>query len=154
MNTSAAVVVLLAAATAQAQTVSAIARGDIDPGRVRPTMNLLNGDFLILANPAAPVTGDGVDETTIWTFDLTRDRDYELFASGRLPKIERATLTLELTQFFAVGPVTDIVGPARLPRIVLPHFLTAGQTGMITLDLLSVMPWRDLAREIRFEAGC
>lgn len=120
------------------------------PGTVPVTQSLQNGDFLIHANPAAGaghVTGDGVDETTTWTFDFTNHPSYANFLA--LGPLGEARLTLNLnTQFLinGVGPITDIVFPSDgsssvFPGYTLPNFLNgvAGQwtQGTITINLVA-----------------
>jgi hypothetical protein len=103
------------------------------PATVPVTNALQNGAFLIAANPAAgpgSATGDGVDETTSWSFDFTTHPDYAAFmATGGLVEA-RLRLTLN-TQFFSggVGPITDVVRPALpigggvFPAWTLPSFI-------------------------------
>jgi hypothetical protein len=142
---------LAAALPAQAVTIraSAISANPIPPLTVDATQNLQNGDFLILANPAAGpghVTGDGLDETTRWTFDFAADPGYAAaLADGR---IVSARLTMRLsTQFFVdgVGPWTDIAFPTDgtasvFPGFVIPAFMTGTpgvwQMGSVGTDLV------------------
>src|SRR5262245_60625681 len=75
-----AILSLALAASAQADvTIIAQANGSTSPGVVPATQSLTNGDFIILANPQANVTGDGWDETTIWNFNLAADPNYAAF---------------------------------------------------------------------------
>lgn len=123
------------------------------PTTVAATVDLQNGDFLILANPAAGpghVTGDGVDETTRWSFDFTQHPEYAAFiAQGG---VAEARLRLQLnTQFFVngVGPITDTSFPADAqgqavfptPGWVLPSFMTGTHgeftRGEITVSLVA-----------------
>ncbi len=131
-------------------TASALSSQPIPSVTVDATQNLQNGDFLILANPSAGpghVTGDGVDETTRWTFDFAADPDYAAaLADGH---IVSARLTMRLsTQFFVdrVGPWTDIAYPSDgvnsvFPGFLIPEFLTGTpgvwQTGTISTDLVN-----------------
>ncbi len=149
-------IVLLAAAlaaTLPAQavsiTASALSLNPIPPVTVDATQDLANGDFLIKANPLAGpghVTGDGVDETTQWSFDFTADPAYAAFmASG---PITSARLSFRLsTQFFinGVGPITDISFPSDgvtsvFPGWLIPEFMTGTfgvwQSGSISTDLV------------------
>ncbi len=130
-------------------TASAMASSAIPPATVDASLNLVNGDFTILANPAAGpghVTGDGVDETTRWTFDFTADPDYAAaMADGR---VVEARLTLRLsTQFFVegAGPWTDITfatdgSSSVFPGWNLPAFMSGTHgtwaSGSITTDLI------------------
>ena len=119
------------------------------PTPVDVSSNLQNGDFLILANPAAGaghVTGDGVDETTRWAFDFSLHPQYAAFvAQGG---VAEARLHLQLnTQFFinGVGPITDtsfpadVQGNAVYPAAswVLPSFLT-GTAGVFTRGEITI----------------
>ena len=119
------------------------------PTPVDVSSNLQNGDFLILANPAAGaghVTGDGVDETTRWAFDFSLHPQYAAFvAQGG---VAEARLHLQLnTQFFinGVGPITDTSFPADVqgnavypdPTWVLPSFLT-GTAGVFTRGEITI----------------
>lgn len=142
--------VLAAPAAAVTLTASALSSQPIPSVTVDATQDLPNGDFLILANPAAGpghVTGDGVDETTRWSFDFAADPDYAAaLADGH---IVSARLTLRLaTQFFidGVGPWTDISFPTDgvagvFPGFVIPEFMsgTPGvwQMGTVSTDLIN-----------------
>lgn len=130
-------------------TASVISSEPIPSVTVDVTQDLPNGDFLILANPAAGpghVTGDGIDETTRWSFDFAADPDYAAaLADGH---IVSARLTMRLaTQFFVdrVGPWTDIAFPTDgtssvFPGFVIPNFMTGTlgtwEMGSITTDLV------------------
>ncbi|MCA3242734.1 MAG: PEP-CTERM sorting domain-containing protein [Rubrivivax sp.] len=142
---------LAASLPAQAATItaSAFAAQAIPSAPVDASLNLVNGDFTILANPGAGpghVTGDGVDETTRWTFDFSSHPEYAAaLADGH---IVQARLTFRLaTQFFVAGagPWTDIAfatdGTSSVfPGWNIPSFLsgTLGtwEMGTITTDLI------------------
>jgi hypothetical protein len=153
MKTASTLALLAAAAlpaTAVTLTASAVSAQPIPSTTVDATLNLQNGDFLILANPSAGpghVTGDGVDETTRWSFDFASDPDYAAaLADGH---IVSARLTMRLaTQFFVngVGPWTDIAFPTDglnsvFPGFIIPEFIagTPGVWGMgsISTDLIN-----------------
>ena len=132
----------LAALPAQAVLITASASAaSTQPATVPVTQGMQNGDFFIAANPAAGaghVTGDGVDETTSWSFDFTSHPDYAAFmATGGIVEA-RLRLTLN-TQFFigGVAPITDIVRPALpsgggvFPGWTLPSFIN-GVAGTFT----------------------
>ena len=137
--------------SAQAATItaSAFAAQAIPSAPVDASLNLVNGDFTILANPGAGpghVTGDGVDETTRWTFDFSSHPEYAAaLADGH---IVEARLTFRLsTQFFVAGagPWTDIAfatdGTSSVfPGWNIPSFLTGTpgtwEMGTITTDLI------------------
>jgi hypothetical protein len=148
---AAALATLALVGPAQAVSITATAMGDfaVPPITVDATLDLPNGDFLIKANPAAGpghVTGDGVDETTLWSFDFTADPNYAAFmASG---PITSARLSFRLsTQFFidGVGPITDISFPSDgvtsvFPGWLIPAFMSGTfgvwQSGSISTDLV------------------
>ncbi|MDX2148564.1 MAG: hypothetical protein SFZ23_13685 [Planctomycetota bacterium] len=111
--------------------------GSFTPTQAPSTQNVANGGFLILANPLAPATGDGVDEHTQWTFALSTDSEYPAFVQPG-HRITGASLTLRLKHFFTpLGPVTDLVRPLDLfPIIAIPEFLPPNTVGSITFDLL------------------
>lgn len=144
--------VLAAALPARAVTLtaSALSAEPIPSVTVDATLDLANGDFRILANPAAGpghVTGDGIDETTRWTFDFAADPDYAAaLADGH---VVSARLTMRLsTQFFVggVGPWTDIAFPTDgtasvFPGFEIPNFMTGTPgtwaVGSVTTDLVA-----------------
>lgn len=131
-------------------TASATSSEPIPSVTVDATLDLQNGDFLILANPAAGpghVTGDGVDETTRWTFDFAADPDYAAALSDGHVVSARLTMRLS-TQFFAngVGPWTDIAFPTDgvasvFPGFLIPAFMTGTpgvwEMGSVTTDLVN-----------------
>lgn len=151
LTTSALLATLLAATSAQATTItaSAMAANPVPPVTVSNTLDMQNGDFLILANPAAGpghVTGDGVDETTKWSFDFTADPDYAAFVAGGAITSARLSFRLS-TQFFidGVGPITDISFPSDgitslFPGWAIPSTITgvAGTwtSGSVSTDLV------------------
>jgi hypothetical protein len=125
-----------------AVSIAATATGSSSPATIDVSLDLVNGDFFIAKNPAAGlghVTGDGVDETTTWTFDFTNDPNYANFPSNGTLTV--ALLTLTLTTVFDPGPVTDLVRPLDLfPIIPIPLFLTGpgAKTGNIEFALLAL----------------
>ncbi len=134
-------------------TIGAEAFGSTTPAIVPGDQSEFNGDFLIHANPSAPTTGDGTDEATTWTFNLSADANYAAFATSGGP-ITSAVLTLTLTQWYPEGPVTDLVRPVDMfPNIEMPHFLTAGQTGSIQFQLLDYYAAGDLWNFIQANGG-
>lgn len=137
---------------AQAGTVisATVTAASAQPATVPVNQSLVNGPFLIGANPAAGpghVTGDGVDETTTWTFDFTSHPQFAAFmADGGLAEA-RLTLTLN-TAFFVAGvaPITDVAFPSDgvigvFPGWTIPSFLngTPGvySIGSITASLVA-----------------
>jgi hypothetical protein len=80
------------------------------------SQNLQNGDFLILSNPDWPnnpyLTGDGIDETTRWSFDFTGDPNYAAFKANGVVAEARYSITLNSKYFFdGVGPPGAITYP-------------------------------------------
>lgn len=125
-------------------TIGDEAFGSTTPSIAPGDQQVINGDFLIHENLAAPTTGDGVDEATTWTFDFTADANYAAFAASGQP-LTTAVLTLTLTQFYPEGPITDLVRPVDMfPNIEMPHFLSAGQTGSIQFELLDYYTSSDI----------
>ena len=149
---AAATTLLAATLPAHAATITAhaMAAEAVPSAPVDATLDLVNGDFRILANPAAGVghvTGDGVDETTRWSFDFAADPAYAAaLADGH---IVAARLTLRLsTQFFVegVGPWTDITFPTDginsvFPGALIPAFMTGvpgvWSSGTFVTDLVN-----------------
>jgi hypothetical protein len=133
----AAILSLALAASSQAGiTVHAEASGSTSPGTVPSTQSLINGDFTILPNPLANVTGDGWDETTIWNFNLAADPNYASFIQQGT--LTAAALSITLTTGYPNGPITDGVHPdGPFVTIGIPQFLPGPGTGSINFDLLS-----------------
>jgi hypothetical protein len=140
------------AASASAVTITADAGSAYTPEQLLQlatpgqTTDLQNSDFLIQHNPGVPasgITGDGWDEHTLWSFNLTGDPGYASFVlAAQAGQITSAQLTLNLTTWYATlanpGPITDVVVGQGLAGVLIPPYLTAaGQSGDITLDLLS-----------------
>lgn len=119
-------------------TIFATAHGSPTPALGPNDQYLTNGDFLIWPNLLAPVTGDGIDEVTSWTFDFTNDPSFASFPQDGI--LTGALLTLTLTTPFSPGPPTDYVqiGSAGLPLVPMPLFLNAS-TGTIEFELLDYM---------------
>jgi len=126
-------------------TITATASGNPTPTPAPSTATLTNGDFLIGANPLAPLTGDGIDEETTWTFDFTGDPSFPFFSSS-LP-LTSALLTLTLTP----GDVlinTDVVLIEGLAQITTSKIQTlpVGLTSTIYLQLLDFYSSADILR--------
>lgn len=102
------------------------------PATVPVTQNLVNGDFLILANlitdPVGHVTGDGVDEHTTWAFDFSAHPDLPQFlADGQ---IVQATMSITLHSGFFIdgfGPPGAITYPNDGIGGVFPLWNLSGQ---------------------------
>jgi hypothetical protein len=116
------------AAPAGAQVLTATAVGSDPPPTAPSNQPVQNGDFRIWANPAAPKTGDGVDEQQTWTFDFTSDPDYPLAGPLLSAKL---TLTLRPAQD---GIITDLVG------ITDPTFTSFIPPGPVITPLIQGLP--------------
>jgi hypothetical protein len=105
------------------------------PATVPNTQSLQNGGYLIGANPAAGpghVTGDGVDETTLWSFNFAADPQYAAFlAEGG---VAQALFSITLhTKFFidGIGPPGAITGPSDGITGIFPRWnLSGAMTGV------------------------
>lgn len=110
----------LCAATAQAADlqISATARANwAQPVTVPGSQNLANGDYTIYANPDWPnnfyLTGDGIDETTRWSFDFTTDPGYAAFLANGTVTEATYSITLTSQYFFdGIGPPGAITYPS------------------------------------------
>jgi hypothetical protein len=105
---------VLASGAAQAVTMSAsVNAASSAPATVPHDQDLVNGDFLIKANPfPLAVTGDGVDEHTWWSFDFTNQPNYAAFMADGNVVGARLSLRLKSYVFAGTGdtaPWTDIV---------------------------------------------
>jgi hypothetical protein len=142
-------VALAAAAPAHAASIMAVAQSaSSQPTPVAGTENLQNGDFLILANNALAMTGDGRDEATRWAFDFTGDPGYAAFVAAGVVTEARLTLTLN-TELFGqdgLGPLTDLTypsdttGAAVFPAWIIQPFIQKQGTytmGTATANLVS-----------------
>ncbi|NEN90914.1 MAG: PEP-CTERM sorting domain-containing protein [Okeania sp. SIO3H1] len=100
--------------------------------------DLQNGDFLILQNPTVPSlpTGDGVDETTDWSFDFSNDSNLMFFPVSS--PLDSAILTLTLSPIDS-GVTTDTIGVPGVKSINIPSIPSipaVGTTGTVSIDLL------------------
>jgi hypothetical protein len=134
---------LLAAATlavalagpAQATTlqISATARANwAQPVTVPGSQNLVNGDYTIFSNPDWPnnfyLTGDGIDETTRWSFDFTSDPGYAAFLANGTVTEATYSITLNTKYFFdGVGPPGAITYPSTGGDGLFPLWNLSGQ---------------------------
>ncbi len=119
-------VVVVAAASSHASTVM-----DTATGSLTPASGGANGDFTING------TGNGLDESTTWTFDFSGDPDFGTFPGGDLISAE---LVLHLTPRDSFI-TTDTVAIDGLPGIVTPEIqdlsiLPVGEFHVVTLELL------------------
>lgn len=130
----AAVALIFLGTNSHALTISDAVFGSQQPGTATWPNTVTNGDFTITGNSIATLVGNGVDESTTWTFDLTTDPDYALF----LPDLQlvSAMLTLELTPKNALI-TTDWVGIQGLPSITAPiQSLPVYELSTVEIDLL------------------
>jgi len=131
-------------------TIVAIAQGNSNPPTARYPNTVTNGDFLLGGNSIATLVGDGLDEFTTWTFDLTRDADFTDLTDTSLLASAELTLTLK-TNF---GIETDGITIQGLGSIVKPiRELTAGEAHTITIDLLDYFSPDTVLRAIQNSAG-
>ncbi len=87
------------------------------PVTVPGSQNLVNGDYTIYANPDWPnnvyFTGDGIDETTRWSFDFTADPGYAAFLANGTVTEATYSITLTSQYFFdGIGPPGAITYPS------------------------------------------
>jgi hypothetical protein len=114
-----AAVLLLAALPTHASTlsISATARANFaQPTPAPGNENFVNGDYTIFANPDWPnnfyLTGDGIDETTRWSFDFTNDPGYAAFLANGTVTEATYSITLTSKYFFdGIGPPGAITYP-------------------------------------------
>ena len=119
--------------------ITATATGSLTPPRVFSS-SLINGDFTIRGNglnPPAQLLGDGVNDTTLWSFDFTSDPNLPLFPMNGT--LKEALLTLELSPRSGLLPtdstgISYVVRQVKIPNI--PGIPGIGQTGRVTIDLL------------------
>lgn len=125
----------LGTASVQASTlqISATARANwAQPVTVPGNENLINGDYTIYANPDWPnnfyLTGDGIDETTRWSFDFTTDPGYAAFLANGTVTEATYTITLNTKYFFdGVGPPGAITYPSTGGDGLFPLWNLSGQ---------------------------
>jgi hypothetical protein len=159
-------VTLLAMAVPQmafAITITDTAKGSTTPPTATFPATVTNGDFLIQANSPAnaqqQIIGNGIDETTTWTFDLRTDPD--LAGLGRLPgafptvgPLTSAVLTLTLTPK-NVLITTDTVRIEGLSAITAEQAQTLpiNVTNTIQIDLLKFFSADDILGILTANAG-
>jgi hypothetical protein len=119
-------------ASANHLTITAVATGSPTPPLVPNTQGIQNGDFFIQPNTGAPITGDGIDEPTQWTFDFTADPQYPAFPAN-VP-LGSALLTLSLT-IGNTGITTDLVG------ITNPAYTSFILPGPAITPILQTLSW-------------
>lgn len=117
-------------------TITAGAVGTIVPTTALFPATVANGDFTIAGNAVAPLAGDGVDDTTRWTFDFSGDPDLASFHAATGP-LTAASLTLSLVPRDALI-TTDVVRIETLSDIVTPAIqgLPVDAVAFVALDLL------------------
>jgi len=138
-------------------TITDTATGSLTPSVAPFDQNVLNGDFLILSNlgcvpQVACPTGDGSDETTVWTFDFTADPDFPSFPPGG--PLVSAALTLTLTPKNGLI-TTDLVRIEGLANIITPVIqgLPVDVTSTISLELLDFYSSGDILGILGANAG-
>ena len=123
---------------AQALSITATAKGSLTP----PTMfasSLTNEDFTIQGNgidPPDAFLGDGINDTTLWSFDFTTDPNFPLFPMPGI--LKEALLTLELSprSGLLTTDSTGIPGVRNVKIPNIPGIPGIGETGTVTIDLL------------------
>ncbi|MBF2025303.1 MAG: S8 family serine peptidase [Oscillatoriales cyanobacterium C42_A2020_001] len=131
-------------------TIVAIAQGNSTPPTARYPNTVTNGDFLLGGNAIATLVGDGLDEFTTWTFDLTHDPDFTDLTDTTLLASAELTLTLKTT----FGIDTDGITIQGLGSIVKPiRELEAGKTDTITIDLLDYFSPDTVVQAIQTNGG-
>ncbi len=117
--------------------VSATARSNFaQPVPVPGNQNFVNGDYTIFANPDWPnnvyLTGDGIDETTRWSFDFTGDPGLAAFLANGTVTEATYSITLNTKYFFdGVGPPGAITYPSDGVTGLFPLWdLSGSMTGV------------------------
>ena len=131
-------ILLSTAGEALAVSITATAT-DSDEFQPGFSTSLIDGDFTIQGNglnPPAQFLGDGVDDTTLWSFDFTNDPNLPLFPTNGI--LKEALLTLELSPRSGLLPTdsTGIFGVKSIKIPEIPGIPMVGQTGTVTIDLL------------------
>jgi len=120
-------------ATATTLQISAAARAErAQPVTVPGSQNLVNGDYTIFSNPDWPnnfyLTGDGIDETTRWSFDFTSDPGYAAFLANGTVTEATYSITLTTKYFFdGIGPPGAITYPNDGVGGLFPLWNLSGQ---------------------------
>jgi hypothetical protein len=134
-------------------TITANASGSLVPPTAVFPNAVQNGDFSITGNPGAIDVGEGVDEETRWTFDLTSDSAFPFFSPTL--GLAAATLTLTLTPRNQLI-ITDLVriDVAGFGNITGPiQVLPVNVTSTIQIDLLAQPTYTPAAILAALNAG-
>src|SRR5215208_1491347 len=137
--------------------ISATASGSISPQTASFPATVTNGDFLISPNPnctpqTCPLTGDGFDDITTWTFDFTKDPGFASFSTSKPLASTLLTLTLTpkhslvATDTVRIEPLVDIVAPVI-------QSLPVDQTSTIQLELLDFYSSADILGVLSANGG-
>ena len=130
-----------------------------------PQLTITNGDFLIkntlqgpTPQPSEVDIGDGCNEGTAWTFDLTHDANYAVFAASPSLSAAKLTLTLTATTLYNNDTSTDfvvLVGSGKNITTSEIKSLPPGVTRTIVVDLLAVDAYQpqDILEEFTTNAG-
>ncbi len=132
--------------------VSADAAGSETPSTAVEPATVTNGDFVIAGLTASSVVGDGLDEQTSWSFDLTTDPDFaSLPASGSLIT---ANLVLTLTPGPG-GTAADSISFGGLASVEPAELaaLAGGVTETVNIDLLALYSEHQILNAIASSAG-
>ena len=133
--------------------VAGSATGSTSPVTAVEPATVTNGDFTIAGLTTGSTVGDGVDEQTAWTIDMTADPDLaSLPVSGSL---EEATLLLTLTPG-AASVTDDTVGIAGLADVNPAGALAGLQVGVtetVAVNLLEFYSEHELLDALDGNAG-
>ncbi len=113
------------------------------------TEKLVNGDFEIWPFRDEDVglpLGDGINETTIWTFNFSSQMALDAFTDASLWRA--ATLTLMLEQKESPDDVVSI-GEMEGPSVSMPDDLPLREPMVVTLDLLDSLYPQDILDHIQ-----
>ncbi len=120
-----------------ALSITATASGSLTPPTAPAGSEIVNGDFQITdTGGGSPISGDGWNEITDWSFDFTSDPDLASFLADSV--LQSAALTLTL---FVGGPEpsTDIFELGALGIVSHAAFtsLAEGTTATVDIELLA-----------------
>ncbi|MEA5464647.1 hypothetical protein [Leptothoe sp. PORK10 BA2] len=128
----------MAVAPSDAATISSapVQSGDLVAG----PGSLINGDFTIKRSGSNPIVGNGVDETTTWSFDFSSE-DVDAFLSTGPISSAFLNLILIPSNFFITTDLTGILTEQgtfgesiSVPDI--PGLPGLGEVGTISIDLI------------------
>jgi hypothetical protein len=144
----AALACLGAVSNASSITISDEALGSRTPNQTPAgeSASVINGDFVITQvapSPGSPNIGDGLNDTTSWSFDFGTDTN---LVNGKI--LFSALLTLNLQTTFGIDTDSftlaglDAVGPVEI------RSLAVGFDGQVSLDLLDYYSSADILAQL------